>query len=317
LPDAKTSAELRDSVWWQKEHGAKLNATSPMYGINRWEKNGFVNIRVHFGADDEKHPMTASGAAYVKATKRDLPSYSWLQEYGIAFDVTPGRPVYCDTEKILAVPQMFRPWLVLFRSTDFGWTMPATVYAQVEPVGNGSWKVRFIREVIAREILLSEFLDKHLLPDAALHFPNAKIEDFADPAGNQHDDKSPETSMQVMNTRGVWPRWRLASVDEGITLFQTLISMGVVEIDPVGCKTLYEAVRTGYVRDERGWPLKDGFYEHIADAARYLIHNVFRLNPQIIGGQRVNKAELSRLVTTAASGPPKPSPPSGLPRVGM
>jgi hypothetical protein len=328
-PDAKTSAEIRDSIWWQQENGKRLHATSPMYGINRWEKNGFVNVRVHFGADAKKHPSTPGGQAYIKTTKSDLPSYSWLQEYGIAFDVTPGRPVYCDTHKLVGESQLFRPWLKLFRSTDFGWTMPAAVYAQVEPCDAlgvplkperpateaKRWKVRFLREVIGRQILLSDFLDKHVLPDAQLYFPHAKIEDYADPAGKQHDDKSPETSMEVMQTRGLWPRWREASVDEGIVLLQTLISQGDVEIDPLACKTLFEALRSGYVRDEDGFPLKDGFYEHVADAARYLVHNVFRLRPLIVGNTRVHKVELAQVVTSGGVRP-KPVAAGGLPRVG-
>lgn len=290
--DRKTSAEVRDSVWWHREFGKKFGATMPAYGVNRWEKNGFLNLRVHFGADAMKHPATDTGRAYIEATMRDMPAYSWLQEYGVAFDVTPGRPVYCDTQKIEAVPQLYRPWLKLFRATDFGWTMPACVYAQVEEKSKEEWRVRFIREVIGRDILLTDFLDKHVIPDAALYFPDANVEDVADPAGKQHDDKSPETSMEIMNSRGIWPRSRVASVDEGVTLLQTLVTLGWVEIDPVACKTLYEAVRSGHVRDEDGFPLKDGYYEHVCLVAGTMVTT--RSGPVAIEDVRPGDLALTR-----------------------
>lgn len=269
-------------------------------GVTGWQRNGYAHLRVHYSADPDKDEAWAAEA------KKGYPTYAWRQEHEIDFAVTPGRPVYCDTDRIVVGAQLYRPWLVLFRATDFGFNMPASVYAQVEPVKANDWRVRFLREVIGRGLWLGDFLDKHLLPEVPTYFPDTKVEDFCDIEGNSPAGNSPETEVQIMNARGIWPKWRSASVNEGTGIFQTLISSGMVAIDPAGCPTLLQAVRGGYVRDDEGFPVKDGYYEHVADAARYIVVNVFRLRPQIVRGERVNQVQLAQLVKRAG-----PSPNSG------
>ena len=318
--DAKTSNEIRDSRWFQETEGRGLNAEQPLYGINAWRRNGFRCLRVHFGADPDKSPDTEQGRKFIAASKVGTPTYAWLQERGIDHTVTPGDPVYCDFDRIVCKPQSYRPWLILFRTWDFGWRMPAVVYFQVEPPTaetNNRYRVHILREVISSKVLISQFADQHVLPAVEQWFPGAlRVDDFGDPAGNQHDDKSPETSIEILQTRGVRVRSRAMTVDEGIEIVQAIISAGDFEVDPLACKTILEGFRSGYVRDDKGFPLKDMFYEHVMDALRYGIANVFRLKIQSINGQRVKQAELARLVTTTGDGPRlKPAPQSGLPRL--
>ncbi len=293
--DPATSADLLDSHWWQRENGAKLGAEHVAYGINRWERNGFVHVRLHHTADKDKSPLTEKGRAYVGDISKDMPIYSRRQEYGIDFTVTPGKPVYCDFGSVTVRPQVYRPWLTLFRGWDFGWRMPAAIHLQVESREDGTFRVYALKEVIARELLVDEFADKHVLPFATNVCPGARIEDYCDPAGNQHDDRSPDTSIEVLQTRGVYARWRDMSVDEGIQIVQWVIKAGWLEIDPVDCKHLVDGLRNGLVRDKDGFPLKDGFYEHICDAFRYALANIFRLKFVVQDGKRVQRVEMNRL----------------------
>lgn len=311
--DPAVASDIEDSTWWQQEHGQQLGAEHVAYGINRWEKNGFVSIRLHHCADPAKSPLTAEGRAFIESI-RDLPTYARKQEYGIDFTVTPGRPVYCDADRMVLKSQVYRPWLVLFRTWDWGWNMPAVVYFQVQPCDRNRkpvvagvkaerWTVHFLREVIWRHILLTEFADSHVLPVVPTFYPGARVEDVGDVAGKyDREAKTGQTSVELLRTRGIDVHGREMTVLEGVEIWQSIISAGDFEADPVTCRTVVDGLRSGYVRDDDGIPIKDGFYEHVMDAGRYGLGNVFRLNS---ASNRIGqRTELARLVTvaTAAAG---------------
>ena len=193
--------------------------------------------------------------------------------------------------------------------------MPAAVYFQVEYFEKENrYKVYVLREVIWREILLVDFAERHVLPCVPQYFAGANVEDYGDCAGNQHDDKSPETSIQILAGKNVFVKSRDGmSVDEGLQIGQYIISAGDMEIDPLTCRTIVDGLRSGYARDEQGFPLKDGFYDHVMDALRYGLANVFRLKPGQPGQPRKVTA-LARIVTSAAPMESDPAPATGLPR---
>src|SRR5690606_22073214 len=95
--------------------------------------------------------------------------------------------------------------------------------------------------------------------------------------------KSPngrETCFEVLQSFGisaVGERGSRDYVEEGIRQvkkeFSTLIQgIPQLTIDP-GCSLIRAAYFGRYVRGDDGRPLKDGYYEHVADADRYISHH--------------------------------------------
>lgn len=244
-------------------------------GFSSWQRNGFCNDRVHYSADPEKD------AAWVAALRPNYPSRIWAREMEIDFTLPAGKPVYDDTEKVVVSPQSFDPSLKIIRSWDYGYTMPYCLFAQIETLVDpetgkpGKRICHFLTETWAENILTSDFAQRHVLPKSEL-FPGATYQDFGDVAGRQHSDKTKQTNEEILRSLGVMVNSRFCEIEKGIELVQSLISDGCIQMD-TGCKLLYRTVMGGYTRDADGKPIKDGYFDHPADALRYFVQNSFNL----------------------------------------
>ena len=290
---------------------------APPKGITTWRRNGFCNARVHYSADPDKDPSTPKGKAWYDTVRQGYPSYLWDQEMEINFSVTPGMPVYCDTSLIKIRPQAYRPWLIVQSGLDFGRRMPGWVAGQIEPLKKeqgGGYRVRISRCIVGKNILAGAFADQHIRPDIANLYPKCQAVFYGDVAGNQHDDKDPESTIEIMAARDINVITRTMSINESIEIVQYVISAGWMEVDPQ-CRYLLDGFKSGYVVDEDGFPLKDGYYDHGMDAVRYWLANVFRIKSIERAGQAVKILELQRPVLRG--GPAQPPDEQGGEEQGM
>ena len=307
--------------FWRTGHGsieeeavvAKFEGTlgreELMRGMWGWKHNDFYNVRVHYSADPEKDPLTERGAAWFEAVRHRFPTRQWEREFEINFTVPAGLPVYGDTERIVQRRQSWRPWLKVFSGLDFGFVHEYAVLLQIVPYVEETkatpnaqrglreltvdvtapkgarvvHRVHFLKEVDGRNMTIQHFGEKLLVPVLRKYFPEADVEHHADPAGNQRRPEGTMTCAQTLAALGIRVITRAVEVETRIEVMQALVSDGAVEIDPEGCPVLLAALLGGYHRDDDGEPVKDGEYDHSADAAGYVIWNLFGMENATAG----------------------------------
>ena len=272
---------------------AKLERRPLMRGVEEWTHNAFHHLRVHHTADPDKDPATGKGAAWYNVVKARYVGRQWKREFEIDFNLPAGVPVYCDVAPTIFVPQSFTPGLTVARGYDWGWNGTACVWAQLEDRGQDRYCLHFLTEMVRAQnqsLTIAQF-GEDVLARSAMLFPSAQCFDFGDISGEQHSGQTGQTVFDMLKPLGIRVRAQKFFLPPSIGLFQWLLSKGWVEVDPVGCPRLKAALEGGYSRDEYGEPVKDGMYDHIADAARYLANNLFVMAKGPGGADTVKPAD--------------------------
>lgn len=114
------------------------------------------------------------------------------------------------------------------------------------------------------------------------------VRDYCDVAGRQQTATG--SSLRVLHSYKIHPGYRVMGLQESITIYNRLLQKkdktghSIYMIDKTACPRLYRASAGGYrypMVGEPGYgsdePLKDGYFDHIADAARYAKINCMRL----------------------------------------
>lgn len=248
-------------------------------GIQAWRNPGnhYVGVLLHFEADPQ--------GATEEERRSGMDEAGYQRENCLSFASFAGKPVYAgfDPAVHMAEPLPFYvPGLPVLRSFDFGYHHPAVVYAQRH---EGLW---VLGELMGEDVTLDDFVTKFVLPYQAAVFPDdVQYLDFGDPAGRQMNDKSNFTSFGILANHGIFIRSRKSEIDEGLTIIRReLATPRGIKVHP-RCRILVQGFKGGYrypeattARPQPLWPLKDGFFDHLQDAFRYLVVNNIRLrNP--------------------------------------
>lgn len=217
---------------------------------------------------------------YVKSLEEEYPEswrYTFLQgNFGF---IQKGSPVFKNVNRELHFADLsYMHGKPVYVGWDFGFVHPAIVCLQVD----NDDRVCVLREYMGSNIYLNEFADKVIFL-LNQWFPNAKFEHFCDPAGVQRSDKSAMTSIDILKSKGINNvRWRKIEVSVGLAAIQqkinTLIGDKPGLIIDNSCRFLKEAFLGGYCYDKnsnKNEPLKDGLYEHVCDALRYIFNVMF------------------------------------------
>lgn len=178
----------------------------------------------------------------------------------------------------------FNKYGPLVRFHDFGYRNPFCIWAQPTPYGGLDvlWELKGENEEI------HEWAPR-VLAETRTRFPDAtNITDWGDPAANQHKDTG--STMAVLHKNGITLHFITnykGILDAGIRTVRFLLSRqsgGVpacridsrctflIRMLEKGYRYPDESERKGRKMDE---PLKDGIYDHAADALRYGIHGLF------------------------------------------
>lgn len=209
--------------------------------------------------------------------------------YGLFGRVHRGRPVFPQFSRgsyIKAVE--YDPKVCIIRGWDFGYNHPCVVWAQMK-----NRQIRILAELMGKDTYLQDFIKDKVFPFQTQIFGHVEMKpyDFCDPRGSDKSDKG-KTSIQILNEHNIYPAYRRTWIPEGIRFIKEC--MDTVDPDTGDanflihprCKTLIEGYRGGYAREDgKEDPHKDGVFDHLQDAARYLIlHAVQRarinlLNP--------------------------------------
>lgn len=165
----------------------------------------------------------------------------------------------------------------LIRGWDFGWHHPACAVAQLLPTGH----VDILHAEMGTQTDLEPFA-RHMQRVCEQRFPGRKIEDYCDIAGKQEHGLG-VTAIGVLHGLGIRPRYRYMEIERTIKPVHDLISnlhLGrpILMVDKTFARIAWEGFLGGYFYGDDGKPKKDGFYEHVMDAIRYMLAPViFRI----------------------------------------
>ena len=164
---------------------------------------------------------------------------------------------------------------ILLRGWDFGFNHPAVSFRLVDPYG----RMNIADVLMGTKVDLPDFVPQ-VLAHTMSKFPNTTTHDFGDPRGHDKAPNGKETCFEVLSGFGISAKGERGSrdyVEEGIRQmkkeFSTLIQgVPMLTMDP-NCTLIRTAYFARYVRGEDGRPIKDGYYDHVCDADRYISHH--------------------------------------------
>ena len=168
------------------------------------------------------------------------------------------------------------PGQTLLRGWDFGFNHPAVSFRLVDQYG----RMNVAHEYLGEKQDLTEFAPLVIQRTSSVFNHDVKIFDFGDPRGHDKAQNGKGTCFETLTDFGIHAVGERGSrdyVELGITQIKKELStliQGVpkLTIDP-SCAMIRAAYFGRYVRNEDGDPKKDGFYEHICDADRYISHH--------------------------------------------
>lgn len=201
-------------------------------------------------------------------------------DWGSTFE---GQPVYREFRKRMHVKSNLRdtwtPNSTLLRFWDFGYAHPACIWAYVDWAG----RLIVMKEALGTNIEASEWIH-YCKGITSSNFPGLReVADYGDPAVVQKKDTG--QTLKVFLDAGIIMRYRSSTIEHGVLLGRQLFSRVIdgepaVQIDE-SCHILISAFAGGYRLDDMGAkPKKDGYYDHLADAYRYGLINVFNSGVQ-------------------------------------
>jgi hypothetical protein len=170
----------------------------------------------------------------------------------------------------------FDSGMLILRGWDFGFNHPACVIRLKDHLG----RKNIDHEISGSKEHLDIFARRILMATEQRYGKTLRIYDYCDPRGFDKSDKG-QSSVDILNDLGIYPtgeRGIRAYVEPGIQLVRKELSsliQGTPELTINPECAIMRAVFGGrYVRDEKtGEPVKDGYYEHLADADRYTAYN--------------------------------------------
>ncbi len=233
------------------------------------------------------HPLKTKewyDAEKLKRSERDM-----AQELDMNEIVASGKPFYSGFRENLHVRELkYNPAAPIYRAWDFGWHHPACSWNQCI---NNRWYI--LAELMGNSITIDRFGQEVKLASREL-FPDGIFSDidFGDPAGNQKNDKSERTSVEILAAMGINVVSKISTYRERKEIIEKKLltlnpSDGLPEllIDS-SCKIIRDGFLGGYhypeYIDGRQFnskvmevPYRDSYYEHLMNTVEYFAVNMF------------------------------------------
>ena len=231
--------------------------------------NGFSVVRLHYTADLNKC------GTWADKLKKTYISDILNQEQELDFTKASGKRVYPEFRSELHVGNLQAiPYTTIWRGWDFGYHHPACVWAQVDGFG----QLNVLAELLGEEIVINDFA-KQVKSISKKLFHGFDFLDAGDPAVRYTSDKSQRTSADILRAMDIRIQTRPMLVKDGINIVRNLLiplpdDQVRMKIN-TKCNLLIDGFLGGYTRDDEDKPEKDGYYEHLFDALRYLVSVLF------------------------------------------
>ena len=252
-------------------------------------RNGFWVIFCHYSADPDKDPER-NGRKWYEEARKGLSQEQWEQEYEINFFAKLGKRVFPEFNKEIHVRDVrFNRHSPLYIGWDFGFRHPAVVFCQTDTED----RLLVLREILGEDVNLYTFIEEFVYPELrrfGIEIRKAErraeidynVISFCDPAGVQRVDSATASSVSILREYGFKKiQYDKKSIEYGIDIIHRLLRLRPdgtpgMYVNP-SCKLLIEGFLGGYhYRDDEETPEKDGLYDHLFDALRYLVIKKFR-----------------------------------------
>lgn len=162
----------------------------------------------------------------------------------------------------------------LFRFWDFGYNRPCVLFCQV----NNSGSAQVMREWLGHHVTGQSFIEA-VKAKTTEWFPTARhFVDYGDPAVAQKKDTG--QMLALLYNAGVLLRYRDTPFDVSMNLLRKRFEMLVDGVPAIlidrRCPILIGGLSGGYhFKGDGITPFKDGYYDHLVDALRYGIFDLF------------------------------------------
>lgn len=167
--------------------------------------------------------------------------------------------------------------VAMWRGWDFGYNFPALVVLQDDP---DRGQIRVLHSILEQEMSTWQMMETWL-PRLNELYPGANWRDACDRQGNVKQSSTGWSDIDVMNSFGVYPVHNYSLVEYGLSIIDKQLNKLAYRGEPsllfdARCKDLVDSISMGYCvkRDNTTGQLvinKDGIYDHIMDAFRYVI----------------------------------------------
>lgn len=199
-------------------------------------------------------------------------------EWGVNAEGRPVFPKFSRSRHVMALtPRQDQPLTV---GWDFGFRRPAAVLAQMQ---DGALAV--LDAVAGQDESLDAFADRVMLRIHELT-PGREARHFGDVAGAGRNQVTGESCFGRLRARGIYVEGKAQRVEDGLMVLRARLeqlagrTFGLIFAEDCH-PLLLEAMEGGYhfgkITDAQGedLPVKDGVYDHLADALRYLAVGLF------------------------------------------
>ena len=250
---------------------------SPDYDkdIEKWELSTYENW--------ENLPVAYRGSL------ESMPE-AWKRKYlmGKPGFIPKGKPFYQGFKESFHTGWFdWNPELPLIISWDFGFHHPAVSFHQI----SNRWYT--LRELMGGGITIDKFCGQ-VKSFLNIHFPNAMVQCYGDPAGLQANDKSEKSSVAICKDHGFIIKCSPNGPLTGYRARKEIIErkLSTIENDKplhmidTRCKTIIEGYLGGYhyaeenaerpINSRYEEPFHDDFYSHLMNTEEYVAVNVFR-----------------------------------------
>lgn len=195
-------------------------------------------------------------------------------KWGMSFK---GMPVYTEFKSQYHARNDvdFLPDQPIFRFWDFGYRHPVCLFAQLDE----EFRLRIFDELIGKDTEIVTFANQVLAKTNMRYHKHVGMLDFGDPAAVQKKDTG--STLAILANLGIELMYMSSTIDEGIRRGRLLMERApggipALLVSRQNAPVLIQALRGGYRRNEQGnRPVKDGVYDHPADAFRYGVMNLF------------------------------------------
>ena len=233
-------------------------------------KNGFCVASLHYTADPDK-PMT-----WANELRKTYISDIWQQEMELDFTKASGKRVYPEFKSELHIADLQPiPYHDIWIGWDFGYHHPAVVFAQHDETNDC---LNILAEFMGEEVVINRFAEQVLAMSKKL-YPGFTFKHAGDPACRQKGDKSERTTADILRSLGIRMNIRPMSVKDGVNTIRNLLLLrpdGSLRFKiNKSCETVIDGFLGGYTRNDEDEPVKDNYYEHLFDAMRYMVTNLF------------------------------------------
>ena len=230
-------------------------------------------------AEENKHNLPTG---YYEQMAKDLPEDMKQRlvrgEWGSTF---PGQPVYREFKRqvhaLRNVRQQYDPEAVLYRFWDFGYNHPACLFFQMDARS----RLLGMGEFYEEKVEIGPFAEG-VKSYTNTNFPGAQCFDIGDPAARQKKDTG--STIEHLSRANIVLRYLTGrTIDEGVRQVRKRLETMIdgepaLQFDPRHQNIITNAMAGGYHLDQKTGttPVKDGFYDHPADALRYGVDFLYR-----------------------------------------